>query len=118
VREEVIDAVRSRADVGHLYPDERELILYVRQLLRTNRVEQGLFDALMKRHDTRWMVEMTALLGLYQYVSAMINACEIAPPTDGQRRARYHNIGAWTLPMNDSAAELCFPPGKLWVKSH
>jgi len=82
MREEVIDAVRSRADVSHLDPDERDIVLYVRQLLRTNRVEQTLFDALLSRHDERWMVELTGTIGQYQYISAINNAFEILPPAD------------------------------------
>ena len=80
--EQVIDAVRSRADVSHLDPDERDIVLYVRQLLRTNRVEQALFDSLLQRHDARWMVELTATIGQYQYISAINNAFEILPPPD------------------------------------
>ena len=82
MREEVIDAVRSRADVSHLDPDERDIVLYVRHLLRTNRVEQALFDSLRQRHDDRWMVELTATIGQYQYISAINNAFEILPPAD------------------------------------
>jgi 4-carboxymuconolactone decarboxylase len=82
MRDEVVDAVRSRADVSHLDPDERDIILYVRQLLRTNRVEQSLFDSLLQRHDARWMVELTGTIGQYQYISAINNAFEILPPPD------------------------------------
>jgi alkylhydroperoxidase family enzyme len=82
VREEVIDAVRSRADVNMLDPDERDIILFVRQLAGTNRVEPAVFDSLLMRHDQRWVVELTALIGQYQYVSGILNAFEITPPAD------------------------------------
>jgi 4-carboxymuconolactone decarboxylase len=84
VRDAVVDAVRFRADVNHLDPDERDIIRYVRQLLQTNRVEQPLFDALLKRHDAQWMVQLTALIGQYQYVSGIMNAFEINPPPDAE----------------------------------
>jgi len=45
-REEAIATVRDRKDVGGLAPDERAIIAYVRQLLRANRVDQTVFDAL------------------------------------------------------------------------
>src|ERR1051325_8718955 len=54
LREEAIEAVRNRADVSGLEPDERDIITFVRQLLRNNRVEQSLFDELVRRHDERW----------------------------------------------------------------
>ena len=40
VREEAITALRERTDVSGLEPDERAIVSYVRQLLRTNRVDQ------------------------------------------------------------------------------
>ena len=60
MREEVIDAVRSKGDVSGLEPDERDIVLFVRQLLRTNRVEQSLFDDLVARHSLRRVVELAA----------------------------------------------------------
>jgi alkylhydroperoxidase family enzyme len=79
LREPVIDAVRSRADVSQLEPDERDIVTFVRQLLRTNRVDQALFDELVRRHDERWLVELTATVGQYQYISAINNAFDIQP---------------------------------------
>jgi len=71
LREEAIEAVRHRKDVGGLEPDERDIVLFVRQLLRTNRVEQSLFEELQKRKGTRWVVELTATIGQYQYIAAI-----------------------------------------------
>jgi 4-carboxymuconolactone decarboxylase len=82
MREEVIDAVRSRADVSGLEPDERDIVLFVRQLLRTNRVEQSLFDELVARHSHRWVVELAATVGQYQYIAAINNTFEIVPGPD------------------------------------
>jgi 4-carboxymuconolactone decarboxylase len=82
LREEAIDAVRNRQDVSHLEPDERDIVLFVRQLLQTNRVDQSLFDELVRRHDQRWVVELTATIGQYQYISAINNAFEILPGPD------------------------------------
>jgi 4-carboxymuconolactone decarboxylase len=82
LREEAIDAVRSRQDVSHLEPDERDIITFVRQLLQTNRVEQKLFDELVRRHDERWLVEVAATVGQYQYISAINNTFDIQPAAD------------------------------------
>lgn len=82
MREEVIDAVRSRADVSGLEPDERDIVLFVRQLLQTNRVEQPLFDELVARHSHRWVVELAATVGQYQYIAAINNTFEVLPGPD------------------------------------
>ena len=83
--EETIDAVRNRTDVSGLQPDERDIINFTRQLLRNNRVDQDLFDALIKRHDTRWLVEIAATIGQYQYIAAVNNAFGMEPRTTGDQ---------------------------------
>ncbi|HEX8969191.1 MAG TPA: carboxymuconolactone decarboxylase family protein [Chloroflexota bacterium] len=77
--EQTIDAVRNRGDLGQLPPDERELITFVRQLLRANRVDQSVFDALLRRHGERWLVELAATVGQYQYISAINNTFDLQP---------------------------------------
>lgn len=85
MREEAIEAVRNRGDVSGLQPDERDIITFVRQLLQTNRVEQTVFDALLERHDERWLVELAATIGQYQYISAINNAFDIQPAPDADQ---------------------------------
>jgi 4-carboxymuconolactone decarboxylase len=85
MREEAIEAMRTSGDVSGLEPDERDIISYTRQLLRTNRVEQGLFDALVERHGVRWLVELTATIGQYQYIAAINNAFGMEPRPDGDQ---------------------------------
>jgi 4-carboxymuconolactone decarboxylase len=79
VREEAIAAVRDRAALNALTPDEHDVVGYVRQLLRANRVEQPLFDRLTAAHGTPWLVECTALIGHYGMITAQLNAFEVAP---------------------------------------
>ena len=82
MREEAIDAMRSGGATAHLQADERDIIDYTRQLLRNNKVDQKLFDALRDRHDTRWLVEITATAGQYSYISCINNAFGMEPPAD------------------------------------
>jgi alkylhydroperoxidase family enzyme len=84
MREEAIVVMRDGADASGLEPDERDIINYTRQLLRNNRVEQGLFDTLKDRHGTRWLVELTATIGQYQYIAAINNAFGMEPRPDGE----------------------------------
>jgi len=85
LREEVIDLIRAKGDPGSLPAEERDVVNYVRQLVRTNRVEQTAFDALANRHDARWMVEMTAAATYFTFVSSFANAFEVPAPADGDK---------------------------------
>jgi 4-carboxymuconolactone decarboxylase len=85
LREEAIEAVRNRADVSGLKPDERDIITFVRQLLQRNRVEQPLFDALLERHGERWLVELAGTVGQYQYISAINNTFDLQPAPDADK---------------------------------
>ena len=77
LRDAAIEVARSGADSSLLDDDERNVIELCRQLCRTNRVEQALFDALMATHGERWVILMVATVGLYRYVAVLNNAFEI-----------------------------------------
>ncbi len=85
VPEAVIDLLRAKGDPAQLSADERDVILYVRQLMRTNRVDQNLFDALKDRHGGQWLVELTAAGNYFGFLSGMVNAFEVPAPPDGDR---------------------------------
>src|SRR5258705_3830278 len=83
--DEIIDLLRAKGDAGKLPPEEREIVNYTRQLLRTNRVDQAAFDALRKRHDEKWLVELTAAANYFALLSGVVNAFEVAAPPDGDK---------------------------------
>ena len=85
VGEEVIDLIRAKGDAGKLPADEREVVTYVRQLMRTNRVDQAAFDALKKRYSVQWLVELTAAVNYFALLSGVVNAFEVAAPPDGDK---------------------------------
>ena len=58
---------------------------YVRQLLRTNRVDQATFDALKNRFGAQWLVELTATIGYFGLVSGIANAFEVPAPQNGDK---------------------------------
>lgn len=43
----MLDLLRAKGDPGALAADERDTVVYVRQLMRTNRVEPAVFEALL-----------------------------------------------------------------------
>ena len=83
--DEIIDVLRAKGDAGKLPAEERDIVNYVRQLLRANRVDQATFDALRKRHDEKWMVELTAAANYFALLSGVVNAFEVAAPPDGDK---------------------------------
>jgi 4-carboxymuconolactone decarboxylase len=83
VKDEVLDLLRAKGDPARLGADERDIVIYVRQLMRTNRVDQAVFDALLQRHGVQWLVELTAAANYFAMLSGVVNAFELAAPPDG-----------------------------------
>lgn len=80
VSEAAISAVRDRADTAALDDAERAIVEFVRELLRTNRVSETRFSSLLAAHGERWLVELTATVGQYQYIAAINGVFEVEPP--------------------------------------
>ena len=76
----VVDGVADR-----LPAEERDIVTYTRQLMRTNRVDQVAFDALKSRHSEQWLVELTAAANYFALLSGVVNAFEVAAPPDGDK---------------------------------
>jgi 4-carboxymuconolactone decarboxylase len=85
LREEVIDLIRAKGDPGRLPADERDIVTYVRQLMRTNRVDQAVFDALVSKYGVGWLVELTAAANYFALLGGVVNAFEVAAPADGDK---------------------------------
>ena len=85
VSEEAIQVVKSKADPVKLPTDERDIVNYMRQVVRGNRVDQALFDSLKSRHTAEWIVEMTAAGTYYMFVSKFINPFEVPAPEEGDK---------------------------------
>ena len=85
VGDEVIDLIRAKGDPAKLPAEEREIVTYTRQLMRTNRIDQAVFDALRKRHNEQWLVELTAAANYFALLAGVVNAFEVAAPLDGDK---------------------------------
>jgi 4-carboxymuconolactone decarboxylase len=85
VSNEVIDLIRAKGDAGKLPAEERDIVSYVRQMLRNNKVDQATYDALGKRHSVQWMVDLTAAANYYAFVSGMVLPFDIPAPADGDK---------------------------------
>ena len=78
-----IELIRTKGDTAGLAGDERNVVLYVRQLVREKRVDATTFDALEKKFSAQWLVELTAIVSFFGFVSGICNAFEVAPPAGG-----------------------------------
>lgn len=85
VPDATIDLLRARGDPSGLPADQRNIIDYTRQLMRTNRVDQAVFDALRDRFGVQWLVELTAAANYFAFLSGMVNAFEVPAPEGGDR---------------------------------
>lgn len=84
IADSTVAAVRDRGGLEAVPPGERDVVDYVRQVLRAHRVTQTLFDRLRDEHGVPWLVELTALIGHYGLVTGLLNAFEVAPPPDAE----------------------------------
>jgi 4-carboxymuconolactone decarboxylase len=85
VRDEAIDIIRKKGDPGKLPAEEREIVAYAEQLFGKNRVDQPVFDALVKRHGVQWVVELTANANYYGILCGIVNAFEVPAPPEGDK---------------------------------
>lgn len=85
VPETTIDLLREKGDPSGLPAEQRDIIVYTRQLMRTNRVEQAVFDSLRERFGVQWLVELTAAANYFAFLSGMVNAFEVPAPEGGDR---------------------------------
>ena len=85
VPEATIDLLRAKGDPAALPDEERDIVTYMRQLMRTNRVDQAVFDRLKNRHGAQWLVELTAAANYFAFLSGMVNAFEVPAPPDGDK---------------------------------
>jgi 4-carboxymuconolactone decarboxylase len=85
VPDSTIDLLRAKGDPAGLSEEERDVVTYVRQLMRTNRVDQVVFDRLKNRHNAQWMVELTEVANYFAFLSGMVNPFEVPAPPDGDK---------------------------------
>jgi len=85
MKEEVIDLLRAKGDPAALPAEERDIIAYTRQLMRTNRVDEAVFERLKNRFGVQWLVELTAAANYFAFLSGMVNAFDLPAPPDGDR---------------------------------
>jgi 4-carboxymuconolactone decarboxylase len=84
LREEAIAVIRDQLDPASPGPEETAIVQYVQQM-RSNRVEQSVFDFLLERHGTQWLVELTVIVGHYGLLAGVLNAFEVPARADAEQ---------------------------------
>ncbi len=84
ISEATLTATRDNAALGGLPQGEAAIVAYARQLLRTNRVDQATFDALLNAHGPQWLVELTGFIGRYAALAGILNSFEVLPGRDAE----------------------------------
>ena len=73
-----IDAIRDdRSD--DIPPEDLQIIDFTRQLLRANRVDEPVAQAVMARLGADEYVQLTTCIGYYAMLSMTVNGAELAP---------------------------------------
>jgi alkylhydroperoxidase family enzyme len=85
VPQSTIDLLRAKGDPASLPEDEADVVAYIRQLMRTNRTDNAVFERLKERHGVQWLVELTAIANYYAMLCGIVNAFEVDIPPDGDR---------------------------------
>jgi 4-carboxymuconolactone decarboxylase len=73
-----IDAIRDDHSDG-VPPDDLQIIDFTRQLLRKNRIDEPLAQAVMKRLGADQYVQLTTCIGYYAMLAMTVNAVELPP---------------------------------------
>ena len=82
VREEAIQAIKDKRAPEGLTEEEAELVTYAQELLRGSRVSDKTFSAAHRRLGDVGVVDLTALVGVYSMLGAVMNVFEVEPPDD------------------------------------
>ena len=85
VPEATIDLLRAKGDPANLAEDERDIVTYTRQLIRSNRADEAVQNRLKERHGVQWLVELTAAANYFSFLSGMVNAFDVPAPPDGDK---------------------------------
>ena len=76
VREEALAAIDTFAPLDGLPPDEALIIRYGRELLEQRHVSDETFDAVRARYGEKGLMELTAVMGVYQMNATILRALD------------------------------------------
>jgi 4-carboxymuconolactone decarboxylase len=79
VREEALTALRDRKAPQGLTAEEADIVRYAQELVRTRRISDTTFAAVLKRLGPQGITELTATMGYYAMLGFALNAFDVQP---------------------------------------
>lgn len=84
VREEAIHTIDTLAPLDDLTADEALIISYGRELLEERQVSDATFAAVKARYGEQGLMELTAVMGVYQMNATILRALDHPAPPDAR----------------------------------
>ena len=81
VADAVVDAIAARQEPPFTDAAEAAVYRFAKELCETHHVSDATYAALRDKLGDRQVVELTMVIGYYNYVSAMLNTFEVALPS-------------------------------------
>jgi 4-carboxymuconolactone decarboxylase len=81
VPDEVVDALRDDQELPDLAPDEKVVVQYGRELLRTHQVSRGSWQAALEQFGKQGVIELALMFGNYSMFAMVINAFDTDLPS-------------------------------------
>ena len=79
VRDEAITALHDRKAPQGLTEEEAEIVRFGQELVRSRRVSDATFQAVLKRLGQQGITELTATMGYYTMLGFTLNAFDVQP---------------------------------------
>ena len=77
---DVVDAIQARRKPPFAKADEKAIYDAVTELLDTNKISDGAYQALIKQFGLEQTIEIVTCVGLYCMIGGVINAFEVPTP--------------------------------------
>ena len=85
--DELVDALRERRPLPDLPADEAALVAYATEMFNNHRVDTDTYQNAVEQLGTRWLVELTTMMGYYTTLAFNANSFEIDLPEGGSEPA-------------------------------
>ena len=87
LRDDIVDGIREKRPLTNLDADERAIVEFTLELLRTRRVSRPTFDAATARFGQRGTMTLTNLIACYAVLAYNMNTYELEAPAHPTEKA-------------------------------
>ena len=78
-----LNALRERRPLPEMPPDEAALVGYATEMFNHHRVSEGTFRTALDQFGSRWLTELSTMMGYYTLLAYNANSFEIDLPEGG-----------------------------------